>query len=165
MPVAIDRRAAPRRAGSTSAAAISPTGRIRSTAPAAIAALGMPSYSASSGSCAMAKPPASCSAFSPSEPSAPVPDRITPMVRAAQSSASEWSRKSNGSRAPWRAPGVDSCSLPRATRKIAAGRNDIEMLGRDDRHRRPPAAPSSTYARRADQPSCFRDWDRDAGSG
>jgi hypothetical protein len=48
----------------------------------------------------MTIPPFSFTAFKPKLPSAPLPERITQMVRAPYSAASEFSKKSNGKRAP-----------------------------------------------------------------
>ena len=100
------------RSRATSASAIFAARSTRSTAPVATALRGMPSYSASLMSCAMTRPPLSFTAFSPRLPSAPVPERTTQTARAPYSRAREFSRKSKGSRAPWRACGFESRNAP-----------------------------------------------------
>ena len=53
----------------------------RATAPELIALCGIPSNLAEWGSCAKVTPSSALMAFSPSVPSEPVPDKMTPMVR------------------------------------------------------------------------------------
>ena len=60
----------------------------------------------------MTSPAFSLIAFSPTLPSAPVPERITQMARSPSSSANERRKKSIGMRAPWRSRGFESRSAP-----------------------------------------------------
>ena len=99
----------------TSASAMLAAGRTRSTAPAIMALRGMPSWTASSGSCTMTRPHSCLMAFDPTLPSAPVPERITQTDRAPHAAANEFSRKSNGRRAPRRAGGLERRRTPPST--------------------------------------------------
>ena len=63
-----------------SSAAIRLGGRTKSTAPAEIALIGMAGHSAVLGSCAKVTPPSALISLSPTVPSDPLPERITPMA-------------------------------------------------------------------------------------
>lgn len=94
-----ERTASLLRATSASRSVNREIGATKSAAPVAIAFCGMELKVASVGSCTMMTPPASLTAVTPSEPSAPAPDRTiaTPSPRAA---ATERKNMSIGARRP-----------------------------------------------------------------
>src|SRR6185369_265476 len=78
----------------TSAAAISPSGRIKSTLAVCIVALGMPKNSELCSSCAMTVPPIFLIALTPIEPSLPVPERTTAIARSLYTAAADSNNRS-----------------------------------------------------------------------
>lgn len=105
-------------------------GRQQSAAPACSALRGMPSYLAVWGSWTKGKPSAALIALRPGAPSAPVPDKTTPMAEGPTSSASERNRQSTGKRRPSaEAGGVRSPNHALHDRQVAVRRDDEDVAG------------------------------------
>ncbi len=93
-------------------ASISPGAQTMSTQPAASALRGMESNCALSGACARARPPVALIAFSPTVPSAPMPESTTPTACSCCSLAIDSNSSSMGRRRPRGCSGAVRCSMP-----------------------------------------------------
>jgi hypothetical protein len=80
-----------------------------------MAARGIPSYFAVAGSWTITVPPWALTARAPMTPSLPVPDRITPIARSPWAAASDFRKKSTGSRCPGSSERGDSRRRPPAS--------------------------------------------------
>ena len=104
-----------------SSRAMASGGRTKSTQPLLSALCGMPEYLADTASWAKVMPPSALISSSPSVPSEPLPDRITPMAPAPRSAASDWRKRSIGRFRPCDAPRGSRWRTPSATVSVVSG--------------------------------------------